>query len=42
MKLNETKSKIMVFNFTHDYQFSTRVHLNDTLLETTPETRLLG
>ena len=42
MKLNEAKTKLMIFNFTHDYQFSTRVHLNDTLLETITETRLLG
>ena len=42
MKLNEEKSKIMIFNFTHDYQFSTRVHLNGTLLDTIAETRLLG
>ena len=32
----------MVFNYTRNYQFSTRVHLNDTLLETIYETRLLG
>ena len=42
MKLNEKKSKVMVFNYTRNYQFSTRVHLNDTLLETINETRLLG
>ena len=42
MKLNEKKSKLIVFNFTRNYQFSTRVHLNDTLLETISETRLLG
>ena len=32
----------MVFNYTRNYQFSTRVHLNDTLLETINETRLIG
>ena len=42
MKLNEQKSKVMVFNFTKNYQFSTRVHLNNTLLEIIRETRLLG
>ena len=42
MKLNESKSKMMIFNRTKNYQFSTRVHLNGTLLETVTETRLLG
>ena len=42
MKLNEKKSKVMVFNYTRNYQFSTRVHLNHTLLETVQETTLLG
>ena len=42
MKLNEKKSKLIVFNFTRNYQFSTRVNLNDTLLETISETKLLG
>ena len=32
----------MVFNFTRNYQFSTRIKLNDSLLETISETRLLG
>ena len=42
MKLNEKKSKVMVINFTHNYQFATRIKLNDTLMETIKETRLLG
>ena len=42
MKLNERKSNVMIFNYTHNYQFGTRVHLNDALLETISETRLLG
>ena len=42
MKLNKNKSKVMVFNCTRKFQFSTRIHLNDTLLETINETRLLG
>ena len=37
MKLNEKKSKVMVFNYTRNYQFATRVHLNHTLLETINE-----
>ena len=42
MKLNESKSKVIVFNYTRNYQFATRIHLNNTLLETISETRLLG
>ena len=42
MQLNERKSKVMIFNFTRNYQFSTRIKLNDSLLETISETRLLG
>ena len=41
MELNERKSKVMIFNFTRN-QFDTRIHLNDTLLETATETSLLG
>ena len=32
----------MVFNFTRDHQFSTRLHLEDKVLEQVKETRLLG
>ena len=32
MQLNESKSKVILFNYTHDYQFATRVKLNDSLL----------
>ena len=42
MKLNTDKSKYMVFNFTRDHQFSTRLHLEDKVLEQVKETRLLG
>ena len=42
MKLNQKKTEVMIFNFTNDYQFSTRLYLNDTLLETVRETKLLG
>ena len=40
-KLNVNKSKIMIFNFTED-QFATRLYLENTLLETITETKLLG
>jgi hypothetical protein len=42
MLLNEDKSKIMIFNFTKNFQFSTRVLLNDKILEIIHETRILG
>ena len=35
-------SKVMIFNYTRNYQFSTRIHLNNTMLETIEETKLLG
>ena len=42
MKLNEKKSKVMVFNFTNDYQFATRLCIGNNLLETVTSTKLLG
>ena len=32
----------MVFNYTHNYQFTTRLNLNNEILETVKETKLLG
>lgn len=42
MKLNPKKSNVMVFNFTHDFQFSTRLYMENKLLEIVPTTKLLG
>ena len=42
MKINEEKSKIMIFNFTKNYQFSTRLSIQGEPLETVKETKLLG
>ena len=42
MELNEKKSKVMIFNFTRDYQFSTRLSINGNLLETLDKMKLLG
>ena len=42
MELNEKKSNLMIFNYTTNYQFATRVNLNGSLLDTIDETRLLG
>ena len=36
------KSKVTIFNFTEHYQFSTRLYLENTLLEIISETKLLG
>ena len=42
MSLNEKKSKLMIFNFSRNYQFSTRVYLNNSLVDIIDQTRLLG
>ena len=42
MLINEKKSKTMVFNFTRNYQFSTRRQIEGQTLETVQETKLLG
>ena len=42
MKLNSKKSKVIVFNFTNDYQFATRLYMEGNLLETVTQTKLLG
>ena len=42
MQINEKKTKSMIFNFTSNYQFSTRLKLNNQLIETINDTCLLG
>jgi hypothetical protein len=42
MKLNKKKTEVMIFNFTKDYQFSTRLYIEDTLIEIVNQTKLLG
>ena len=42
MAINITKTKYMVFNFTKKFQFSTRLNLENVLLEEAQECRLLG
>ena len=32
----------MIFNYTQNYQFSTRLHINQEIMETVEETKLLG
>ena len=42
MKINQKKTKTMLFNFTHNYQFMTRLVLNGENVEVVSETKLLG
>ena len=42
MKLNTNKSNIMIFNETIKYQFSTRLELENSIIETVNNTKLLG
>ena len=42
MKLNTEKSKAMIFNFTNDHQFATRVLMNNKEIQEIQETKLLG
>ena len=42
MKINENKTKIMIFNPTRNYQFTTRIQLNNINVDVVKETKLLG
>ena len=42
MKLNEEKSKVMIVNLSKKYQFSTRIMMNESMLEIVNETKVLG
>ena len=42
MVINEKKTKTMIFNFTENYQFTTRLQLKDENIEVINSTRLLG
>ena len=42
MKINSSKTKNMIFNFTNDFQFSTRMHLDGQNIEVLESTKLLG
>ena len=42
MQLNCEKTKNMIFNFTNNYQFMTRLHSNETNIEVLNSTKLLG
>ena len=42
MKLNEQKTKMMIFNCSKKYQFATRLNLNNSQIETVNVTQVLG
>ena len=42
MILNQVKTKLMIFNILNNYQFSTRLCLNDINLEIVKQAKLLG
>ena len=42
MLINEKKTKNLIFNFTEKYQFSTRLKLNNEIIEILDSTKLLG
>ena len=42
MVLNSTKTKVMTFNFTDNYQFTTKLTLNNSNLDIVEKTKLLG
>ena len=42
MLINQKKTKALIFNFTDKYQFTTRLSLNNEIIEIVPETKLLG
>ena len=42
MRLNEKKTKNMIFNFTKNFQFTTKLYLNGEPLEIVKEIKLLG
>ena len=42
MVINEKKSKTLIFNYTDKYQFTTRLRINDKMIEVIDSTKLLG
>ena len=42
MMINEKKTKTIIFNFTHNYQFTTKLSINNKDVEVIDSTRLLG
>ena len=42
MLINEKKTKTMIFNYTNNYQFTTRLNINNQPIEVIDSTKLLG
>ena len=42
MQINEKKTKTMIFNYTNNYKFTTRLTINDNNVEVIDSTKLLG
>ena len=42
MKINTNKTKVMIFNFTQNHQFTTRLTMDDDKIEVVDNTKLLG
>ena len=42
MLISEKKTKAMIINFTHNYQFHTRMKLNGQNIQTVPKMNILG
>ena len=42
MQLNKKKSNVMLFNFTTSFQFTSRLEMENEVLEVINETKLLG
>ena len=42
MLINKKKTKTMIFNYTHNYKFTTRLRINNEPIDVITSTRLLG
>ena len=42
MKLNTRKTKAIIFKFTNEFQFSTRVYVENEVMDIIDEAKLLG
>ena len=42
MLLNEAKTKTMIFNYTNNHKFSTRLSVNEKNIQVVENTKLLG
>ena len=42
MKINTDKTKLMIFNYTQNHQFTTRVSMDNVIIEVVDQTKILG